>query len=179
MYCSNCGSEMNGLLCPVCGRTLAKNARGKIDANTGLMLAGWWRRVGATFADDLILVIPSLLVVSIFAQLDGVVFGALAGLVLEGLYMVKLLSTPRGQTIGNRVAATRVRDAATGQAIAFSQSLKRWGVIGAYSAIELSSSPIAIYIVGIIALVDNLYPLVDPRNQTLHDKIAGTIVVMA
>lgn len=170
---------MNGSSCPVCGRTLPANAHGQIDATTGLMLAGWWRRVGATFADDLILIIPSLVVASIFAQLDGNVVGALMALVLEGVYMVKFLSGARGQTIGNRVAATRVRDAGNGQAITLLQAFKRWGFIAIYSAIELAANPASIYIVAFIALVDNLYPLYDPRNQTLHDKFAGTIVVMA
>jgi uncharacterized RDD family membrane protein YckC len=179
MYCSNCGSEMNGPNCPVCGKTLPANAHGQIDTTTSLMLAGWWRRVGATFADDLILIIPTLVVASIFAQLDGNVVGALVALVLEGIYMVKFLSGARGQTIGNRVAATRVRDAGNGQAITLLQAFKRWGFIAVYSAIELAASPASIYIVAFIALVDNLYPLYDPRNQTLHDKFAGTIVVMA
>ena len=170
---------MNGANCPVCGRTLPGNAHGQIDTTTGLMLAGWWRRVGATFGDDLILIIPTLVVASIFAQLDGNVVGALVALVLEGIYMVKLLSSARGQTIGNRVAATRVRSAGNGQAISLSQAFKRWGFIAVYSAIELASSPASIYIVALIALVDNLYPLYDARNQTLHDKFAGTIVVLA
>ena len=179
MYCSNCGSEMNGSNCPVCGRTLPASARGQIDPTTGLMLAGWWRRVGATFGDDLILIIPTLAVASIFAQLDGNIAGELVALALEGVYMVKLLSGARGQTIGNRVAATRVRDAGSGHAVTLLQAFKRWGFIAVYSAIELASSPASIYIVAFIALVDNLYPLYDPRNQTLHDKFAGTIVVMA
>jgi len=170
---------MNDTTCPVCGRSLPANARGANDATTGLMLAGWWRRVGATFGDDLILVIPTLFIVSIFAQVDGVVLGAIAGLLLEGIYMVKLLSGAKGQTVGNRIAATRVRDATSGHAITLLQAFKRWGFIAVYSAIELASNPVAIYIVGFIALVDNLYPLFDPRNQTLHDKFAGTIVVLA
>jgi uncharacterized RDD family membrane protein YckC len=170
---------MNETQCPVCGRTLPANAHGQIDTTTGLMLAGWWRRVGATFADDLVLVIPTLVVVSIFAELDGNIAGALVGLVLEGIYMVKLLSGARGQTIGNRVAVTRVRNASNGQVITLLQAFKRWGFIAIYSAVELVSSPASIYIVAFFALVDNLYPLFDHRNQTLHDKFAGTIVVMA
>lgn len=143
------------------------------------MLAGWWRRVGATFADDLVLIIPTSFVVSLFTQADGFYLGGLAGLVLEGLYMVKLLSIPRGQTIGNRVAATRVRDASTGKAITLLQAVKRWGFIAAYGVIGLVPGAASIYIVGVIALVDSLYPLFNPRKQTLHDKFAATIVVVA
>lgn len=179
MYCSNCGSAMVDTTCPVCGRSLPVTARGQIDAVTGLMLAGWWRRVGATIADNMILLIPILFVVSLFDALDGAVVGVVAGLALQAIYMIKLLSVPRGQTIGNRVAATRVRDARTGRAITMSQSARRWGFIGAYSAIELLTSQTSFYIVVGIALIDYLYPLIDPRNQTLHDKFAGTLVVLA
>ncbi len=170
---------MSGTSCSVCGRSLPPNARGSIDATTGLMLGGWWRRVGATLADSLILVIPTLLVVSLFSQSNGAFLGALSGLVLQGLYMVRLLSGVRGQTVGNRVAATRVRDAANGHAITVTQALKRWGFIGVYSAIELTGTSTALYVVSLVALIDNLFPLFDPRNQTLHDKFAGTIVVVA
>jgi uncharacterized RDD family membrane protein YckC len=31
----------------------------------------------------------------------------------------------------------------------------------------------------VIVLADVFYPLYDPRNQTLHDKFANTIVVVA
>jgi uncharacterized RDD family membrane protein YckC len=31
----------------------------------------------------------------------------------------------------------------------------------------------------LVLLADCLYPLYDQRNQTLHDKFAGTIVVVA
>ena len=50
-----------------------------------------------------------------------------------------------------------------------------------YRVEHYSSLPsVALSIVeALIALVDNLYPLYDSRNQTLHDKFAGTIVVMA
>ena len=179
MYCSNCGSEMNDTTCPVCGRSLPANARGQNDATTGLMLAGWWRRVGATFADDLVLLIPTSLVVSLFTQVDGAYFGEISGVLLYGIYMVKFLSGAKGQTIGNRIAATRVRDATSGHAITLLQAFKRWGYFVIYTVIGLTTGQAAFYIVIFIALVDYLFPLFDSRNQTLHDKFAGTIVVLA
>jgi uncharacterized RDD family membrane protein YckC len=33
--------------------------------------------------------------------------------------------------------------------------------------------------VGFIAIIDCLFPLLNPRKQTLHDRLAGTIVVRA
>src|ERR1700691_4522461 len=78
MYCSNCGSTMNANTCPSCGRSLPANAHGKIDQSTGLMLAGWGRRVGGTFSDGIVMLLPALVIYSIFAEMDGYVAGALA-----------------------------------------------------------------------------------------------------
>jgi uncharacterized RDD family membrane protein YckC len=179
MYCSNCGSEMIDTTCPNCQRSLPANARGKIDERTGLMLAGWWRRVGQAFADTVILLLPSLVVFSLFDQLDGFVVGTLVTLCAQGVYFVKFLSGARGQTLGNRVAASRVRDAETGKPIVWMQAFKRWIFVAVYAAFALGPHPIGQVACYLIFLVDILFPLWDPRNQTLHDKFAGTIVVVA
>ena len=170
---------MNGTTCSTCGRALPPNARGQVDAVTGLMLAGWWRRLGATFSDNLILLLPSVLVYSLFAQLDGYVVGACVALFFTGLYSVRFLSGVRGQTLGNRIAASRVRDAATGRQLTFTQALKRWGLIALYTLVLFGPQPAAQILFYLAFLADGLYPLVDARNQTLHDKFAGTIVVIA
>lgn len=170
---------MNGTTCSTCGRTLPANAHGQIDTVTGLMLAGWWRRVGATFSDNLILLLPSVLVYSLFAQLDGYVVGALVALFATGVYTVRFLSGVRGQTLGNRVAASRVRDAQTGQQLTFMQAFKRWGFIAIYTLVLFGPEPVAQVVFYVLFLADGLYPLYDARNQTLHDKFAGTIVVIA
>lgn len=180
MYCSNCGSDMVETSCPGCGRTLPISARGKIDEQTGLMLGGWWRRVGATVSDNLILLLPALLVVSLFSELDGPIAGFLAGLAVESAYVIKLLTGPNGQTIGNRVAATRVRDAHSGGRITTTQAWKRWGFIAVtYTAIDMATVPVLFVLFMVILLADILYPLIDTRNQTLHDKFAGTLLVIA
>lgn len=181
MYCSSCGSETDSPTCVVCGHTNATgttNPKSTIDSVTGLALAGWLRRVGATFADGLVMVIPILIAESVVAAAAGTVDGVIAGLIVQGAYMIKMLSGPKGQTVGNRVAATRVRDAVTGLQITNIQALKRWGVVAVYGLLSLNRS-IGTSIVLIIGLVDYLWPLFDKRNQTLHDKFAGTIVVLA
>lgn len=143
------------------------------------MLAGWWRRVGATFSDNLILLLPTLIVYSLFAELDDLVIGALVALAARGVYFVKFLSGERGQTLGNRVAASRVRDALTGRRITSLQAFRRWGFIAIYTAFILGPHPVAQIVFYVAVLSDCLFPLWDPRNQTLHDKFAGTIVVVA
>ncbi len=170
---------MTEMTCSACKRSLPANAHGKIDPVTGLMLAGWGRRAGQVFADVLVLVIPFWFVYSLFYELDGTVIGVAMALVAAGAYLVRLWTSKGGQTVGNRVAATRVRDAATGQRITFVKGFKRWAFVAVYCAITLAPAP-AGNIVFIVALVtDCLYPLFDARKLTLHDKFAGTIVVVA
>ena len=143
------------------------------------MLAGWGRRAGQAFADGLVLLIPCFFVYSLFYELDGVTIGLAMALVAVGGYMVRLWTTSGGQTVGNRVAITRVRDAATGKQITPLQAFKRWAFVAVYCLIILGPSPYAAIVFYLIVLADCLYPLFDRRNQTLHDKFAGTIVVVA
>ena len=170
---------MTGSQCGVCGAPAS--TLGAPDATTGLKLGGWWRRVGATITDDVILVIPTVLVADLFAAMDGTVLGIIAGVAVQGIYMVLLLASPRGQTIGNRIAASRVRDAVTGQAISRQQAVRRWGFVAAYGVVGTFSVGVTVptLLVTVVGLADILYPLFNSRKQTLHDRFANTIVVMA
>ncbi|MGA7834548.1 MAG: RDD family protein [Acidimicrobiales bacterium] len=179
MDCSNCGTTMTKTTCPGCERSLPSNAHGRIDAVTGLMLAGWGRRAGQAFADGLVLVIPCWFVYSLFVELDGPTIGVAMMLVAAGAYLVRLWTASGGQTVGNRVAVTRVRSAATGHTITFAQAFRRWAFVAVYCALTLAPAPFGGIIFYVMLLADCLYPLLDSRNQTLHDKFAGTIVVVA
>jgi len=170
---------MSDTTCPSCGRSLPANARGTVDSVTGLMLAGWGRRAGGTFADGIVMFLPALLVYSIFAELDGYSVGSLCTIVATGAYLVPMWTSKGGQSVGNRVAITRVRDAATGRRLAGLQAFKRWAFVAIYLAIGIIPGTIPAIAFLILVLADILYPLYDPRNQTLHDKLAGTIVVVA
>jgi len=143
------------------------------------MLAGWGRRVGATFSDNLILVIPTSLCVALFDQIGSNFLGGLAGFIVVALYMFRLLSGARGQTIGNRVVASRVRDAETGRMITWQKALQRTFFMAIYSIAVFALPRELILLVVIVAVVDNFWALFDPRKQTLHDKLLGTIVVIA
>ncbi|HQT99665.1 MAG TPA: RDD family protein [Acidimicrobiales bacterium] len=181
MYCPHCGSpsDDNATMCHVCGQTFVTvhHGEGAEAMSSAPALAGWWRRVGATVADNLILVIPTLVVVSIFEGLGGVYTGAVAGLLLQGFYMVWQISGKAGQTVGNRVAASKVVDALTGSRVTLVQAVKRWGFIAVYASLSLTGSTTAGAVVTVLGLIDSLWPLFDPRKQTLHDKFAGTLVV--
>ncbi len=169
---------MTGSICGVCGTPVS--TFGVADSATGQKLAGWWRRVGATFADNVILYLPSRLLQSFFTATSGPTIGILAFAALQGVYLVKLISARRGQTIGNRVALTRVRDASTGQGVTTVQAFKRWAFVAAYQLIILLvAGQFELVVLLVVIAIDDLMPLFDHRKQTLHDKFADTIVVMA
>ena len=129
----------------------------------GGYLAGWWTRVGATIIDGLIVGVVSLvLLVALGVRGRGLSFAD------EGLmfvYAFILLGVVRAQTVGMMALGTRVVDANTGGPIGFSRSFGR-------AAVYLL---LAITIVG--GLIDILWPLWDRRNQTLHDKAIGSVLI--
>ncbi len=171
---------MDGTTCSGCGRNLPTGARGPIDPVTGMMLAGFGRRVGQMFSDQLILVIPVEVFVAVFDQIGSNFLGGLSGFIVTAGYLFRCYITKGGQSLGNRVAATRVRDASTGAMLGPQQALKRAAIVMFYfvGSYSLHDSPV-FFVILVIALVDNAYCLFDKRNQTLHDKVANTIVVVA
>lgn len=174
MHCPRCGTQIQTNRCSVCGTIVTLSADG---ATAAPVLSGWWRRVGATLVDDILLFIPSYAVIVLVTAVAGLISGTIAGLAVQGFYMVKLLARPAGQTVGNRLVDTYVLDATTGEAPTTQQILRRWGLVAAYSLFGLTGSMLGTTVVGIIGLVDCLYPLFNQRKQTLHDKFAGTIVL--
>ena len=122
-------------------------------------LAGWWQRVGATVIDGLITAVISL-----------VVLGAGRGAYYAASLLITLVYTTtflvaRGQTVGMMAVGTRVVQAQTGARLTIGPALARWFV----------EELLAITIIG--GLLDILWPLWDSRNQTLHDKVANSLVV--
>jgi uncharacterized RDD family membrane protein YckC len=188
MRCATCGAELHGTYCSTCGTFSGQSNSGQTDLASRTELSGWWRRVGATIVDSLVLVIPTTIVAVVVAQFAGTTIGELAGVAAQGVYMVELLASPRGQTIGNRMVGTRVRDELTGAALSRVQALRRWGFIAVYSLLEVFSqsgttSTHALGATGGLALVmslvglaDCLFPLFNTRKQTLHDRFARTLV---
>lgn len=153
----------------------------------GAVLAHWWKRVVAAIIDGAILTIPSYIIVALFgigfssnATIDPVTgeleggSGFIAGflvmfavLFLVGVaYQVILNGGPRGQTVGKMVMKIQVRDEATGGPIGYGKAFIRWIV-----ALLLQA---ACYVPGI---VDVLFPLWDPKRQTIHDKAANSLVI--
>jgi uncharacterized RDD family membrane protein YckC len=172
MFCANCGSISDDDVCRVCGTTAL---RANPFDTVSPILAGWWSRVA------LVLFVPTL----VLSLLLGNVLGVLASIATQAIYMISLQTRLEGQTLGNRAARTRVRDALTGQVITRGQGLIRWMVIAVYSVASTVASAVAsagttpLLTISLLGLADCLYPLFNERKQTIHDRIARTIVVRA
>lgn len=175
MFCVNCGSISGDEVCRVCGTPAITDAN--VDL-TSPILAGWWRRVVATLVDSVVLFAPTVLLVVLL----GNALGAIAAIAAQAVYLITLHTASDGQTMGNRLAQTRVRDALTGQPLTRRQAVLRWVLIGAYGLLgTLSSNPHGAFAlaVSLLAVADCLYPLFNVRHQTIHDRLARTIVVRA
>ena len=88
------------------------------------------------------------------------------GAAITLLYGAILCGSARGQTVGMMALKTRVVTADQGTPLGF------WRAAGR-AAFEY----LLFVLVVIPWVLDMLWPLWDARNQTLHDKISGTVVV--
>ena len=173
------------------GAPYAGAGAGQPTDSQGRVLAHWWKRVVAALIDGVILSVPSWILMGIlgagFANTaectqdltTGVVEctgggGFLAGMLISALiifalgiaYTVFFNGSEKGQTVGKMVMKIQVRDEATGGPIGYGKAALRWLVTLVLSAL--------CYIPGII---DALFPLWDPKRQTLHDKAANSLVI--
>jgi len=176
MRCPNCGTEGDESYCLSCGQKLS--VVGTLDTATNEVLAGWGLRVGASLVDYLILLAPLI----VLKVLLGSVVGAVVVVVLEAAYFVTQWLMYDGRTVGNRVVHTRVRDEATGATITNKQAIWRYFYLEVSIIFEIvgagSNSATLLLLAGVYFLVDLLFPLWDKRKQTLHDKLAHTIVII-
>ena len=77
------------------------------------------------------------------------------------------LNGTTGQSIGKKVVGLKVVGEQTGQVIGAGMGIVRWlipGVLGPMTC-------------GLFFLVDLLFPLWDPKKQTLHDKAVKSLVI--
>jgi uncharacterized RDD family membrane protein YckC len=142
-------------------------------------LAGWWPRAAALVLDSLVLVAVALPIViatilladttdELVAEL--IAYAVVLPLALAYAPLLMMRAGPRnGQTLGKQATGIRVvRE--DGAPITLGKALVR-EVVGRQLLAWITFS--------IYSLFDYLWPLSDKRNQALHDKIAGTLVVLA
>jgi uncharacterized RDD family membrane protein YckC len=147
----------------------------------GPPLAGYGPRLGGWLIDFvvvsivwLIVALPLHLLHQVAVHLRGVdtyryhvgPAGIFVDAVIVIVYGGLFTGLPRGQTVGMMAAGTRVVRGASGEPIGYPRAFGRAGF-------EFLMS-VALFIPFII---DMLFPLWDPQNQTLHDKVVDTVVV--
>lgn len=138
--------------------------------------ASYWRRAFALVIDAAITLGAATYVYamgfqprSLLATADGfLLFIPLNWLAIGALYSTLLHGSGRGQTLGKMITGIRVSDASTGESISRARAFGRWLV----TAI-LWSFPLVPLIGGV---VDAVWCLFDARRQTIHDKVAHSVV---
>jgi len=124
--------------------------------------ASFWERFAAAFIDGLILIIPSYTIkYMIDGSLAGDGWGTWAPYLIQWLYYALLESGNMQATLGKRAMGIRVADL-EGNRISFGRAT------GRYFGRILSAA---------ILCIGYLMMLWDSKRQTLHDKLAGTIVI--
>ncbi len=88
------------------------------------------------------------------------------------LYGTLLCGSRRGQTVG--MMAVRVRAVRDGEPaeLGYGRALGRAAFEGALRLLNL-----LFFLLGILWVLDMLFPLWDAKRQTLHDKVAGSVVL--
>ncbi|HWE55479.1 MAG TPA: RDD family protein [Acidimicrobiales bacterium] len=144
----------------------------------GPPLANYGQRLGGWIIDWLILLIPCGLVsvatdsIHTHNGATGSGFnvgmpGSLLSPIIVILYGTLMCGRGRGQTIGMMAAGTRAVNTA-GQPIGYPMAL--WRAVFEWVLAVLLFIP---------WVIDILWPIWDPQNQTLHDKVSRTVVVQS
>ncbi|MES2704360.1 MAG: RDD family protein [Bacteroidota bacterium] len=122
--------------------------------------ATFWARFAAAFIDGLIVSVATW---TLYFIIDSEIIRFVINLCIGWLYSALMLSGPRQATLGKRAMGIIVTST-YGQRISFAQAS------GRYFGTLLST---------LILCIGYLMMLWDDKKQTLHDKLAGTIVVTA
>jgi uncharacterized RDD family membrane protein YckC len=150
--------------------------------------ATWGVRVGGYLIDFAIFLVVFLLLFLVFRHsntLDvhlmarrGVRRRHLSALpflvtgVLFVVYGTLMCGSPQGQTVGMMAVGVRaVRDETLGE-LGYARALGRALFEGLLRLINL-----LFFLLGLVWVLDMLFPLWDPKRQTLHDKVAGSVVL--
>jgi uncharacterized RDD family membrane protein YckC len=122
-----------------------------------VIYGGFWERFGAAFLDGLILLVPSLILQYTVSRELYLVLAIL----INWLYYASQESGAAQATFGKKALGLKVTTLSGGR-ISFGQATGRY---------------FGKLISGLILLIGYLMMLWDNKKQTLHDKMAGTLVV--
>jgi uncharacterized RDD family membrane protein YckC len=136
--------------------------------------ASWGSRVGAYLIDTVILLIPLAVILGVVFAIDPedssaawAVLGLtyLITVLLPFAYFTVLHGNERGQTYGKRAVGIRVVSEQHGGSIGYGRAFGRYAITAVFGFFFI---PI---------VLDYLWPLWDSKNQSLHDKVVGSVVV--
>ncbi len=146
------------------------------ESVSGAQYASFGIRFVAIIIDGLIVGIPLIIITAIL----GIISTPLAALVDAVVYLLYeglMLAMQNGQTVGKKLMSVRVVST-DGSPLTMNKTFTRAGVKAVLSVLSSIKPPIT-SILGILSLLDYLWPLWDTNKQTWHDKAAGTYVVKA
>ena len=92
--------------------------------------------------------------------------------VLYVAYGTLLCGSPRGQTVGMMAVGVRAVREESFAVLGYGRALARAVFEGVLRLINL-----LFFLLGLIWVLDMLFPLWDSKRQTLHDKVAGSVVL--
>jgi uncharacterized RDD family membrane protein YckC len=120
--------------------------------------ASFFRRLGASLIDGIILIVISLILQAAGGKTLGTVLTIVIGIAYIGFFE----GSASGQTVGKRVLGIRVIDYRTGGPIGYGRGVLRY---------------FARYISAIPCLLGYFWMLWDKERQTWHDKLISDVVV--
>ncbi len=121
----------------------------------------FWERFAAAFIDGIIIAIPNFFLTSLLNAGEPYGLGNLAGLILGWLYYALQDSSNAQATLGKKAMGLRVTDESGNKLSFLNATGRHFGKI-------LSA---------LILCIGYLMMLWSDKKQTLHDKLAGTLVV--
>ncbi|HJW18752.1 MAG TPA: RDD family protein [Flavisolibacter sp.] len=122
-----------------------------------IVYGSFLERFAAAILDGFILIIPSYILQYLMGQMPGF----LVSILVNWLYSAYLESGENQATLGKRALSLKVTDM-NGHRISFANASGRF---------------FGKYVSAIILCIGYLMMLWDDKKQTLHDKMAGTLVV--
>ena len=170
MYCIKCGAtnDDQARFCRSCGITLQAAGVGTgtpAALFSAVQYAGFWRRLGASLLDGLLLgvvVLVIYVILILWAELIGLIVGYIAVLILGWLYYALMESSSRQATLGKMALGIIVTDT-EGQRVSFARATGRhFGKI----------------VSGIILDIGYIMIAFTEKKQGLHDIMANCLVVI-
>lgn len=183
-FCTNCGYDLDtgSNFCARCGHEATRRDPAFVQSTQALVdveLASRWARLGARLLDGIIGAVPLIVILIILGGISSaddedssVIASVFLGLLsiswIIGYFVWQaILLSQRGQTLGKRIVGVRIVKTSTYQNGGFVTNILLREVVNSL-----------IGIIPLYGLVDALF-IFGSTRQTLHDRIADTVVIEA